>query len=140
MSTLIESYVETINALPSGDINALLREVYAEDVTFIDPAHKVEGLTNLINYFSKLYQNTNSCTFFVSNIIAEQQQYSLQWNMTLSHKSLQKGAPITVNGASFLHYDNNKIVLHQDYFDIGEMLYENVPVLGSVVKLIKSKL
>lgn len=138
---IIENYVATINALPTGDCDALLRQVYAENILFKDPAHEVQGLDNLIRYFSKLYSNTLSCDFVLQQHIIEDEQASMRWVMTLAHKSLKKGAPVRVDGASFLTFDNsNKITYHQDYFDLGQMLYENVPLVGNITKFIKGKL
>lgn len=138
---LIENYVATINALPTGDCDQLLRKVYANNIVFKDPAHEVQGLDTLIKYFSKLYSNTLSCDFVLQQHIIEGDQASMRWVMTLAHKSLKKGTPIQVDGASFLTFDNsNKINYHQDYFDLGQMLYQNVPVIGRITTFIKSKL
>lgn len=141
MTSLIKNYVEVINAMPRGNVPALLADVYAEDIEFNDPAHQVKGLSALSNYFSKLYENTNSCKFILHNSFGDQQQYALQWTMHLSHKNLKKGASVQVNGASILQFnDAQKISFHQDYFDLGEMLYENIPVVSKVVRFIKGKL
>ncbi len=41
----------------------ILKTVYTEDVRFIDPAHEINGLEHLTNYFSALYQNLDSIDF-----------------------------------------------------------------------------
>ncbi|MEL7287824.1 MAG: nuclear transport factor 2 family protein, partial [Pseudomonadota bacterium] len=62
------------------------------------------------------------------------------WTMDLQHPKLQKGAPISVNGVSHLKFRDGQVIYHRDYFDLGEMLYENLPLLGSVVRTIKQRL
>ena len=76
--------------------------------------------------------------------IKEQQQVNdngfLTWTMTLEHPKLQKGKTICVNGVSHLKFRDGQVIYHRDYFDLGEMLYENLPLLGSVIKAIKQRL
>ncbi len=61
--------------------------------------------------------------------------------MTFSHPRLRGSAPVTVEGATRLEFDETgKVCLHRDYFDLGAMLYEQLPLLGSVVRTIKGRL
>lgn len=118
-----------------------LPDVYAEQVIFIDPAHRIEGLTALTDYFSALYERLADCRF---EIVSQQQQGReawISWVMTFSHPRLGGGRPITVEGATRLEFDAaDKVCLHRDYFDLGAMLYEQLPLLGSLVRTIKGRL
>jgi hypothetical protein len=61
--------------------------------------------------------------------------------MVMRHPRLRKGSPVTVEGLSRLEFDaEEKVKLHRDYFDLGEMLYENLPLIGMVVTSIKKRL
>lgn len=118
-----------------------LPEVYAEQVVFTDPAHCIEGLAALGDYFAALYQRLAYCRF----VITSQQQQGLQawlgWTMTFSHPRLRGGEPVTVEGATRLEFDEaGKVCQHRDYFDLGAMLYEQLPLLGPVVRAIKMRL
>ncbi|GEM77136.1 nuclear transport factor 2 family protein [Vibrio sagamiensis] len=117
-----------------------LEDIYHNDVIFEDAAHRVEGWTALRGYFDNLYTNVIRCDFDVH----EHQQVGnvgfLIWTMTLQHPKLKKGALIEVKGISHLKIQDDKIIYHRDYFDLGEMLYENLPLLGSVIKSVKQRL
>jgi len=67
-----------------------LPEVYAEQVIFTDPAHRIEGLVALGDYFAALYQRLAYCRF---TITSQQQgaQAWLGWTMTFSHPGLRGG-------------------------------------------------
>ena len=118
-----------------------LPEVYADEVVFIDPAHRIEGLAALNDYFAALYQRLAYCRF---EIISQQQQGTqawLSWVMTFSHPRLAAGQPIRVEGATRLEFDAaGKVMVHRDYFDLGSLLYEQLPLLGPLVRLIKGRL
>ena len=65
----------------------------------------------------------------------------VQWIMHFSHPRLQSGRVIEVPGSSFLHFsDSDKGFLHGDYFDLGSVLYQHLPVLGGVVRSINRRL
>ena len=59
--------------------------------------------------------------------------------MHFQHGKLKNGQPILVEGHSRLKFVDNKVICHRDYFDVGSMLYENVPVVGDLVRLIKNR-
>ncbi|MDM5053490.1 nuclear transport factor 2 family protein [Aeromonas dhakensis] len=118
-----------------------LPEVYANEVIFTDPAHRIEGLAALTDYFSTLYQRLAYCRFVITSQLQQGRQAWLGWTMTFSHPRLRGGAPVTVEGATRLEFDETgKVCLHRDYFDLGAMLYEQLPLLGSVVRTIKGRL
>ncbi len=119
---------------------SLLEGVYHQDVVFEDAAHTLEGWDALSGYFSSLYQNVNQCDF---NILETQQvgdKGFLVWEMNLKHPKLKGGNPVLVKGVSHLKFHEGRVIYHRDYFDLGEMLYENIPLLGSIIRSIKSKL
>ncbi|CAM2974485.1 nuclear transport factor 2 family protein [Vibrio mytili] len=118
----------------------LLNDVYHPDVVFEDAAHRLEGLPELSDYFQSLYANVISCDFDIHDHQQVGDVGFLTWTMFLQHPKLQKGSPIAVNGVSHLKFSQGQVIYHRDYFDLGEMLYEHLPVLGSIVKTIKKRL
>ncbi len=118
-----------------------LTEVYADEVIFIDPAHRIEGLTALGDYFAALYQRLAYCRFEIISQQHEGAQAWLSWVMTFSHPRLAAGQPIRVEGATRLEFDaEGKVRVHRDYFDLGALLYEQLPLLGPLVRVIKGRL
>lgn len=118
---------------------SLLDATYHQDITFIDPMHKVEGLDNLQDYFIGLYENLSHCDFAIINIISSDNEAALYWEMSFRHKSLNQGHTVTVLGNSFIKHKEGKIIYQQDYFDLGAMLYEQLPVVGKVIKWFKKR-
>ena len=58
--------------------------------------------------------------------------------MSFTHPKLAGGKAIIVDGATDLRFDE-KITYHRDYIDMGQMLYEHIPVLGSAIRYIKKQ-
>ncbi|WP_228141680.1 hypothetical protein [Marinobacter sp. X15-166B] len=63
----------------------------------------------------------------------------MPWVMHLRHKRIRGGAEIKVDGISQLRIVDGGITLHRDYFDAGQLLYENLPVLGGAVRWLRKQ-
>ena len=64
----------------------------------------------------------------------------MAWTMFVNYPSLNSGQTVRVEGASFLKTRNGKIYYHRDYFDLGSVLYEHVPLIGRLIKKIKQRI
>ena len=117
---------------------AQLKSIYSDNILFIDPMHQLQGIDALITYFTNLYENMDQCRFHIKTIIEEQNEACIVWQMIFSHKKINKGKPILVNGSSHLQF-SEKIDNHRDYLDLGEMIYEHLPIIGPVIKTIKKR-
>jgi hypothetical protein len=136
----MEKFLAMYKDLSSDNLH-LLQNVYSSDIQSIDPAHEISGLDKLTEYFSALYQNVISIDFDFKDVVQQHNLCYLQWDMTFCHKSLAGGRTILVSGTTFLRLNNDhKVYLHRDYFDLGEMLYEHLPLLGRLVTTIKGRL
>ena len=122
----------------TSDIDAaLLMEIYAPEIVFVDPIHTVHGRDALLNYFKSMYQNVTSCRFeFIDEVITDEKM-AIKWDMTLCHKKLNKGLPIVVRGISYIHINSGQIVFHEDVYDLGALIYEYIPVLKHPVRWVK---
>ncbi|WP_394129859.1 nuclear transport factor 2 family protein [Shewanella maritima] len=146
----------------------ILAQVYDETIEFQDPLHQVLGLTALTEYFAELYSNVSSIAFDIhqvqlmqtvdgsqaqianayqeqiangSQALPEQglQSACLFWTMTYQHPKLNRGQAINVEGMSQLQF-TDKIIKHRDYFDAGQMLYQHVPILGSMIRILNKRI
>ena len=120
-----------------------LSSIYASNVTFIDPITTHCGLEDVQNYFAKLVEQAERCEFDIETIASvddanDSFTHIVNWTMLLVLK--HKDNPITLDGTTQLKVQDDRIVYHKDYYDLGELVYENVPLLGFVIKKIKERL
>lgn len=134
---LVERFVSLYQRLNKDNLH-LLSEIYSEDIEFSDPLHQVSGLPALTQYFAAMYHNVASIKFDIHQVIHAQGAATLQWTMTFTHGKLNGGQPISLEGVSMLAL-KDKVYRHQDFFDLGSMLYEHIPLIGSLVKRIKAR-
>lgn len=134
---LVDNFIELYQALNKNNLH-LLGQVYGDDIIFTDPMHQISGLESLTQYFAKLYENVQHIQFEIKEVQQSDSQASLFWQMQYCHPKLNKGQLISVDGMSQLKF-NDKIYFHRDYFDLGQMLYEQVPFIGGFIRLLKMR-
>jgi hypothetical protein len=119
----------------------ILNQFYADNVKFQDPITQTDGLDELKRHYTKAYQNIKSIRFDFSEFISTENKYSCTWIMTLSVKGLNSGEVFQVSGVSIIHFNSDALITyHRDYFDLSEMVYEKIPLIGSVIGQIKKRL
>lgn len=136
---LIDRLISVFTQLDRNTLTGL-SELYAADVYFEDPAHGIQGKELLMRYFAGLFINVEWCRFKFHQLIPTGNDIILTWSMQVKHRRLNGGKPILVEGISCLKTREGKIYYQRDYFDMGAMVYEHVPLLGSVIRSIKQGL
>lgn len=136
----MKDFLDLYRILNRDNVDRIV-EIYTDDILFIDPAHEIRGLNNLLDYFINLYANVEQIKFDFFDQLDDQKSGYVRWTMTFSHPRLKRGAEIVVEGSTHLKFSaDGKANYHRDYFDLGSMLYQHIPVLGGVIKSINRRL
>lgn len=120
---------------------ASLDTIYADNVIFEDPISRIQGVGALKSHFESTLNGLVHCSFIFDKEFNAHASYCYEWRMNFAHEKIRSGEDLILHGSSVVVFnENGKVVSHRDYYDMGEMLYENIPVLGSIVRFIKQKL
>jgi predicted SnoaL-like aldol condensation-catalyzing enzyme len=136
---LAQRVKEAYQAIGSENI-ADVESLYTTDIYFEDPSHAIQGKPSLMRYFSNQFNNLDKCSFKFHSTIANETDIFMTWTMFLNHPKLRGGETIRVEGTSYLRTRHGKIYYHRDYFDMGAMLYEHLPLIGRIIQHIKLSL
>lgn len=118
-----------------------LSDLYDADIVFVDPIHSVDGLGELTEYCRNLYANVQSIHFDYHDVSYGPGLFHQDWTMTFEHPKMNKGEPITVAGSTRVRVNELGLITeHRDYYDVGEMIYRNIPVVGSFIGMINKRL
>lgn len=134
----LRGFTRLFNNLSAGNIGDI-KSVYSDDVTFQDPFARVQGIENLTEYFAGAYGNVISCQFEFGEPVIDGQNVCVPWIMRLRHRRIRGGHQVNVDGISQLTIQDGKVSSHRDYFDVGQLLYENLPLLGKAIRWIRSQ-
>jgi hypothetical protein len=118
---------------------AALDSIYTQDVEFRDPVHTMYGCLALKAYMRRMASNmTHYRIIYLDELVGPNSAY-LTWEMEVAHPRLKGGQPFTVRGMSQLKF-TGKVYYHEDSYDLGALVYEQVPVLGVVARGLKQRL
>ena len=141
--TLEERFKQLYQDLANIDVNQL-ELVYHQNVRFIDPITSHDGLDAVKHYYAQLLESVERCEFDIHAMLQTSQShindydYLVEWTMRLRLKN--NSCDINVDGVSLLKAEDDRFIYHRDYYDLGEMVYEHVPVLKQIIRYIKKKL
>ena len=138
MHTIVENFCLYYKEFNQDSI-AGLDSIYDQNAVFEDPIGKVEGLNDLKRHFSKMMSNVSYCRFAITDVVANDGQAFITWTMSFAHPKLNGHKEITVTGVSEIKFDE-RIMYHRDYFDLGSMFYEQVPLLKTIIQALKKRL
>ncbi|MBU6375646.1 MAG: nuclear transport factor 2 family protein [Bdellovibrionales bacterium] len=134
------SVEEFFNGL-NKDTMDLVDRFYAVDTHFLDPVVDLRGREAVRKYYENLYRNVESIRFEFSGMVQQGDDQVAFWTMVLRAKGLNGGKEVRVIGNSHFRFEPSTrlAVYHRDYFDMGEFIYERLPVLGGLIRYIKSR-
>jgi hypothetical protein len=123
-------------------VERLLPETYAEDVYFNDTLKAIRGRSALIHYLADSAAAVEDCRVRVlSTTRTEEGEHLLRWQMVIRFKRFRRGLDTETVGMSHLRFDaQGRVVYHQDYWNAADGLYEHIPLLGSLIRMIKRRL
>ena len=133
----VQRFQDVFNRLNADNL-ILLDQIYAEEVVFEDPLHRVEGLPALREYFAKMYAGVAEISFDWETTLESDGMAMLTWTMHMRHQRLKPRETLALPGASLLQF-GEQIHYHRDYFDLGALIYERLPVLGSLVRAVRAR-
>ena len=137
MQPVVERFKQIYSGLSVRSLG-LLNELYSDDIEFQDPFHRIDGLPALRQYLAELYAQVEACSFRFEDDVRQGNCAVLTWTMQLNHPRLNAGAVVTVPGSTLIRF-RDKVFYHREYFDAGAMVYEQLPLIGMLIRTIKGR-
>ena len=116
-----------------------LDEVYTQDIEFIDPVHKVDGILSLKHYLKKMAANLTHYSIRYLDVLSGENTAYVTWEMDFAHKSINGGKMITVRGMSHFKF-TSRVYYHEDSYDLGALIYDHLPLLGAITRSLKERM
>jgi steroid delta-isomerase len=117
-----------------------LGRLYDAQAFFKDPFNEVHGLPAIQAIFDHMFQSLAAPRFKVLDVLVDGRQCFLSWDFEFGLRG-RPGQPQRIHGSSHLRFGaDGRVVYHRDYWDAAEELYEKLPLLGGLLRLIKRRL
>ena len=119
------------------DTARLTDTIYSADAFFKDPFNEVVGADQIRRLFEHMFSQVDSPRFVVTTHVLQGDVAFLTWDF-LFHMKRFSVAEQCIRGATHLRFNaDGKCCLHRDYWDAAEELYEKLPVLGGLMRVLK---
>ena len=130
------AYFETLTPESVGHIG----EFYDPQARFTDPFNDVMGAAAIQKIFAHMFVTLKQPRFVVTQQVCQGKQCFLTWEFRFYFPSYKVGQEQVILGASHLVLGvDGLIMVHRDYWDAAQELYEKLPVVGSVMRWLKAR-
>ena len=110
---------------------------YDENVFFKDPFNEFNGREKLKKLFIHMFNTLKNPHFVFIDNIENSEGVFLTWDFIFSYKEKL----FKIHGSSHLKLnDQEKIVYHRDYWDVGEEILLKIPLIKRLYRFFQSKL
>jgi len=115
------------------------KEFFDENSYFEDPFQKVTGVVKIYNIFEDMYIKLFNPRFEIYEVVSNENISYIKWKFL--YQVNEKSSVDSFIGISRIELsDDGKVMEHVDYWDTGSNIYEKIPLLGSIIRYIKSKI
>ena len=132
----IVDYFQSLTPDSVADIG----KFYTEDIYFRDPFNEVRGIAPVLHIFSDMFVRLHDPRFTVVETILEDRGAVLIWDFNFRIKTLNPNLPRRIHGLSHLRFaGDGRVSYHRDYWDVAGELYEQLPLVGSLMRWLKRR-
>jgi limonene-1,2-epoxide hydrolase len=109
-------------------------QFYASEVHFKDPFNDIRGIAAMIAVYEHMFDTTDNPHFIIHDRMVDGDQAFITWVFEFG----LKGKHYSVVGSTHLKFnDEGLVVLHRDYWDAAEELFQKLPVIGGLVRWLR---
>lgn len=123
----------------SADSARTLSLIYTDDVWFKDPFNEVQGLEKVGHIFTHMFEQVDAPRFVITHSVLQDDQAFLTWEFLFRMRRFSDEEQC-IRGATHVRFaSDGRVAYHRDYWDAAEELYEKLPVIGSVMRWLKTR-
>jgi len=126
-------FFETLTLAQSQDLSG----VYTDDAYFKDPFNEVRGLPAVTRIFQHMFVQVEKPRFKITSTVLQGDTAFLCWDFYFYMKKFNPDEQC-IRGATHIRFAaDGRVQMHRDYWDAAEELYEKLPVLGGLMRMLK---
>ena len=114
--------------------------VYTEGAYFRDPFNEVTGIEKIRPIFADMFVRLREPKFTIIETIEQSHGALLIWDFTFRLKALKPDLNRRIHGTSHIRFaPDGRVQYHRDYWDAAGELYEQLPLVGSLMRFLKKR-
>lgn len=134
----LDNYIQYYEKLSARSVR-LIEKLAEPGMRFKDPFNDVQGTDAFARIFNHMFASVDAPKFSIQDYTwgRDGQTAYIRWRLDYRIKGQNR----IIEGMSEVLFSKGaKVLSHIDHWDAAEQLYEHIPVLGGLLRLVKSKL
>ena len=137
----VENFTRTYGDFTGARLEERMRELYAPELFFNDTVHSYRQRSELIAYLEKTSERLEAMSLEVLDTRISGRDLYLRWIMRTDFQASFREVSSETIGMSHLRFnEDGKVILHQDFWDSRQGIFEHIPVVGGLIKWIRNGL
>lgn len=137
----IRHFVELYDNLKVLSIADKIESTYAEQLYFNDTLVTLHDRQALQSYLEQTQSNLDSIGIEILSVFEQGDDVFIRWTMRTHFTVLGQSKDVRTIGFSHLRFnEQDRIVLHQDYWDSAQGFFLHIPMIGGILQWIKNGL
>jgi steroid Delta-isomerase len=130
------NYFQSLSPATVADMS----RIYTDDAYFRDPFNEVTGIESIKHIFGEMFVRLHEPRFVITEKIVQENSAILIWDFDFRIKSLKPNLARRIHGLSHVRFAaDGRVNYHRDYWDAAGELYEQFPLIGSVMRWLKKR-
>ena len=142
MTTLesAKAYARCFDELSPASKGELIKLAHP-DIHFVDPFNDVRGIDKLLAVFDHMFETTREPKFVTEPPIVAGNTAFIKWRFSCTIEQRFFKRAMMIDGVTEVRFDKaGLITAHIDYWDAASQLYEKLPLLGGLLRMIRQRL
>jgi steroid delta-isomerase len=132
-----EQYIRLFEELSMERLEGI-ESFVSVDIKFKDPFNELSGLDAFRRLLVKTLNDVKGLKFEVTHRAWTEDVLFLRWSFQGEIKGLNNWR---VEGMSEINFDERGLICqHIDYWDAAEQFYEKLPLIGTIIRIVRSRL
>lgn len=137
----VEHFTQTYGDFTGEKLGERMRELYASELFFNDTVHTHHQRSALINYLEDTRERLDDMSVEVLDSRIAGNDLYLRWIMRTDFQAGFREVSAETIGMSHLRFnDEGEVILHQDFWDSRQGIFEHIPVVGGLIEWVRSGL
>lgn len=132
------AFIDTYGDFTGPRFGERLRRLYAEELFFNDTLHSIHERTALVDYLQRTSERLDDMTLTILDSSRQGDDLYLRWIMKTDFRLAFRDIEAETAGMTHLRFnEQGKVVLHQDFWDSRQGVFEHIPVVGGLLRWIR---
>lgn len=137
----VEDFIKAYGDFKGERLRERIREIYAPRFYFNDTLRSVEERDDLAQYLGHTAQRLESMKLTIQDRQVSGNDAYLRWTMRTQFSVGWRSTDTTTLGMTHLRFnEQGQVVLHQDFWDSRQGVFEHIPVLGGTIEWVRKRL